>query len=302
MEDHSVANFDSRSPRGLDSGNPPVHEGSSAPLTTLGIHPMHSRNLLLRLLLLALLLPCAALHAQSPDPLAQEPAVAGTPENSAAVQRLQGEYLMLMGGPALRTWETMRYHNQQHDRWWANFLAATNVRTRQLVGLGVQPSSITWVVYRPAYQRRASEEGKPLTAYVQNLAAKRGVRLVWFNNQDELIQYINRGNNRGSNKIVSFDFFGHSNKHCFMFDYSSEVSGASSTWLHERDLKKLSRSAFHRKAFCKSWGCHTGESMTAKWRSALGVPLYGALGKTDYVPTGRGQLPVLSTAAGEWAR
>jgi hypothetical protein len=263
---------------------------------------MKSRPSLFCLLLAALFLPIGSLSAQNPDPLAQEPAVAGTPENSAAVQRLAGEYLVLAGGPALRRWEVLRYRHQQHDRWWANFLAATNVRTRQLIGLGVPPSSITWLVYRPAYQTRAGEEGKPLTTYVHNLAAKRGVRLVWFNNQDELIHYINRGNNRGSNKIVSFDFFGHSNKYCFMFDYSNAISGASGTWLHERDLRKLNRSAFHKKAFCKSWGCHTGESMTAKWRSAVGVPLYGAMGKTDYVPTGRGQLPVLSTAAGEWVR
>lgn len=259
------------------------------------------RSLLIQMLA-AVCLPFAPVAAQNPDPLAQEPAVAGRPDNEAAVRRLQGEYLILMGGPAMRRWETLRYRHQQHDRWWANFLAAGNVRTRQFIAQGIPPSSITWVVYRPAYQRRAGEEGKPLTAYVQNLAAKRGVRLVWFSTQDELINHINRGNSRGSNKIVSFDFFGHSNKYAFMFDYSSEISGTSSTWLHERDLKKLSRSAFHRNAFCKSWGCHTGESMTAKWRSTLGVPIYGALGKTDYEPTGRGQLPVLSTAAGEWVR
>lgn len=263
---------------------------------------MKTRRFLSCLLLAALLVPGLHLSAQSEDPLAQEPAVAAPPENTAAVQRLAGEYLILAGGPALRRWEVLRYRHQQHDRWWANFLAATNVRTRQLISMGVPPSSITWLVYRTSYQRRAGEEGKPLTSYVQNLAAKRGVRLVWFTTQEELISYINRGNNRGSNKIVSFDFFGHSNKYAFMFDYSSEISGASGAWLHERDLRKLSRSAFHKKAFCKSWGCHTGESMTAKWRSALGMPLYGALGKTDYVPTGRGQLPVLSTAAGDWVR
>ena len=263
---------------------------------------MKTRLSLFRVLLAGLLLPVLPVSAQDGDPLAQEPAVAGTPENTAALQRLPGEYLILAGGPALRSWEVLRYRHQQHDRWWANFLAASNVRTRQLIAMGVPPSSITWLVYRTSYQRRAGEEGKPLTSYVQNLAAKRGVRLVWFTTQDELINYINRGNNRGSNKIVSFDFFGHSNKHAFMFDYSSEISGASGVWLHERDLRKLSRSAFHKKAFCKSWGCHTGESMCSKWRSALGVPIYGAMGKTDYVPTGRGQLPVLSTAAGEWVR
>ena len=256
------------------------------------------------LLLAGLLLLAAPFRAsaQNPDPLRQEPAVQAPPENHAALKKLQGEYLILVGGPALRVWENLRLPHQQHDRWWANFIAAANVRTRQLTAQGVPAASITWLVYRPAYEKRAREEGKPLVTWVRDLAARRGVQLVWFDNQDMLVNHINHGNQRGRNKIVSFDFFGHSNKHCFMFDYSSEVSGSSSAWLHENDLKRLHRSAFHRKAFCKSWGCHSGESMTAKWKRALGKPLYGALGKTDYVPTGRGQLPELSTAAGAWAR
>ena len=254
------------------------------------------------LALFASLAGLGPLSAQNPDPLAQEPAVQAIPENHAALKRMPGEYVVLIGGPALREWENLRRAHQQHDRWWANFLAAGNVRTRQLISMGVPPPSITWVVYRPGYARRSREEGKPLLNWIQDLAAKRGVRLVWINSQSELFGYINHGNNRGANKIASFDFFGHSNKYCFLLDYSSEILGASATWLHERDLKQLSRSAFQRQAFCKSWGCHTGESMSRAWKSALGVPLYGALGKTDYVATGRGQLPQLSTAAGEWVR
>ena len=240
--------------------------------------------------------------AQNPDPLQQEPAVMAAPENQAALKRLQGEYLILVGGPAKRQWEELRIETQRHDRWWANFVAASNIRTRQLVGLGVPANAITWAVFRPGYVRRGQEEGKPLVAWIQELAAKRGAKIFWFDTQSALVDYINRGNNRASRKIVSFDFFGHSNKYCFLFDYSSEISGASAIWLHETEVKRLSRSAFHPQAFCKSWGCHTGESMSKVWKRSLGVPLYGALGKTDYVPTGRGQLPELSTAAGVWAR
>lgn len=239
------------------------------------------------------------LAAQAVDPLRQAPPVLGQPDNLAAIKHLNGEYMVLIGGPAMRTWEVLRRKYQQHDNWWANFLAAGNIRTRQLLAAGVPAPSITWVVYKPAYIRRGREEGKPLTSWVEELAAKQGVRLVWFNDQAGLINHIN---NRGGRKIVSLDFFGHSNRHCFLFDYSSEIMGASSVWLHETDLRKLNRSAFDRSAFCKSWGCHTGESMSQKWKSAVGVYLYGALGKTDYVPTGNGQLPVLSTAAGVWGR
>jgi hypothetical protein len=239
---------------------------------------------------------------QEADPLRQEPRVAAAPENTAALQRLDGEYLILCGGPSLRKWEDLRRPTQRHDRWWANFVAATNVRTRQLVDMGTSPGSITWLVFRPGYVARGLEEGKPLTTWIRELAGRRGANLVWFDSQQQLIDYINRGNHRASNKIVSFDYFGHSNKHCYLLDYSSEILGASTVSLHERDFKKLSRAAFDKRAFVKSWGCHTGESMSRAWRAAMGSPMWGALGKTDYVPTGRGQLPELSTAAGEWAR
>ncbi len=243
-----------------------------------------------------------AAPAQDGDPLRIDPLVAAPPDNLAATKHLQGEYILLCGGPALRRWENYRRPYQQHDLWWANFLAATNVRTRHLIQMGVMPSSITWLVYRPGFARRAQEEGKPLTAWVAELAAKRGARLVWFDTQAQMVAYLNRGQDRSRTKIVSLDFFGHSNKYCFLFDYSSEVMGGSTCWLHVRDLKQIHRSAFHRKAFVKSWGCHTAEFMSKPWKKAVGVPMWGALGKTDYEPTGRGQLPVLSTAAGAWAR
>lgn len=67
-----------------------------------------------------------------------------------------------------------------------------------------------------------------------------------------------------------------------MFDYSSDAYGTSSSWLHEVDLKRLNRSSFARDAFCQSWGCHTGESMSAAWKKATGLTLIGAYGKTDY--------------------
>jgi hypothetical protein len=67
-----------------------------------------------------------------------------------------------------------------------------------------------------------------------------------------------------------------------MLDYSNNISGASKAWLHERDLGKLKRSSFARDAKCRSYGCHTGESMSARWRAATGVRLWGAFGKTVY--------------------
>jgi hypothetical protein len=68
----------------------------------------------------------------------------------------------------------------------------------------------------------------------------------------------------------------------FMFDYSSDVYANSTCWLHQADLGRIHSSAFARGAYCKSWGCHTAESMSTVWRRQTGVPLVGAKGKTDY--------------------
>lgn len=243
---------------------------------------------------------CLPASAQYPDPLLEEKPILSPQENTAASQQLPGEYIMWVGGPALKKWEELRVSHQIHDRWWANFVQGANIRTRQIVSQGVPPSSITWLVYRPAYITRGREEGKSLIGRITDLVQRRGVRLVWFSTKEEMLNYINAGNNRSRNRIASLDFFGHSNKHCYLLDYSNAVMGASRVFLHERELSRISRAAFHRNAFVKSWGCHTAESMSRKWKRAVGVPLWGALGKTDYVPTGRGQLPELSTAAGAW--
>jgi hypothetical protein len=125
------------------------------------------------------------------------------------------------------------------------------------------------------------------------------VKLLWFDSGSQLINYLNRGQNRSRMPICNFEFFGHSNKFCFMFDYSSDVYGASTAWLHEKDLSRIDRGIFTRDAFCKSWGCHTGESMSRAWKRATGVPMWGAIGKTDYAnPDGS----ITLSRGGRWSK
>lgn len=206
-----------------------------------------------------------------------------------------GEYIVLSGGPALRRWENMRRAGEQHDRWWGNFVRPARVTIESLKKRLPPTTAITWMVYRDAFVRRSAEDRQPLTSFVESVRDKYGVRLVWYRNGDDVIGYINNGMNRGRTKIVGFEYFGHSNKFCFMFDYSSDIYGVSSAWLHEADLPRLHSSAFARNAFCKSWGCHTGESMSAAWKKATGVKMIGAYGKTDFSDMHlRGWMPGLS--------
>ena len=201
----------------------------------------------------------------------------------------QAEHVILTGGPALRQWENLRVERDRHDRWWANFIRASTLRMVEIRKAYGTNARIVWIVHRDGYRTRSREDGKPYTTWISDLARKRSVTLIWFDSNGELIQKIN---SRPRGSIVTFDFFGHSNKYCFMFDYSNDIMGASSVWLHENDLSKIKRSIFAKNAYCKSWGCHTGESMSKEWRRRLGVPLEGAKGKTDYTVVGQGRMPI----------
>lgn len=193
----------------------------------------------------------------------------------------QNEYLIVSGGPALRKWEDLRRNGEQHDRFWGNFIRTARARIEELQK--AQPGiNITWLVYQDSYSRRNVEDKRSVTALVESVRDKYKVKLVWFHTGDEVISYINSGSNRWRSKVSGFEYFGHSNKFCFMFDYSSDIYGVSTSWLHQRDLKRIRSSSFAPNAFCQSWGCHTGEAMSAEWKRATGIWMIGADGKTDY--------------------
>lgn len=210
-----------------------------------------------------------------------------------------GECIVLCGGVALRQWEEMRFPADRHDNWWRNFVEPSIMRLDQLRERYGSRARLSWLVYKPAYQRRSSAEGKDLLAEIASMAAARQANLVWYQTGDDVIRYINQGRSSG-NKIITFDYFGHSNRHCFLLDYSNEILGVSKAWIHEKDLPKINGSAFSKNAFIKSWGCHSGESMSASFKRIVGRRLWGAVGKTDYSVVDDGQLPVLSTSGGQW--
>ena len=193
------------------------------------------------------------------------------------------EYIVVSGGPAVRTFEDLRKPQEQHDRWWGNFIRTARVRMQEIHKTAPAGTHITWLVYRDGYVRRGASERQPLTQNVESVPkAYPFIKLVWFRSTDELIRYINGGMSRWSTKISGFEYFGHSNKFSFMFDYSSDVYANSVCWLHQADLGRISGSAFAKNAYCKSWGCHTAESMSREWKRHTGVWLIGAHGKTDY--------------------
>ena len=208
----------------------------------------------------------------------------------------RADHVIVTGGPALRKWENFRVTQDQHDRWWANFVRASTLRMAEIRKAYGPDAPLVWFVYQPAYQTRGREDGKPYTTWISEVAAERRATLVWFSSGSG---FINALNSRPRGSVQTFDFFGHSNRAAFMFDYGNEIMAVSKAWLHERDIPRIKGSVFDRNAYCKSWGCHTGESMSAVWKRSLGVPLEGAKGPTDYTVISYGKLPEVH---GSWAR
>ena len=205
-----------------------------------------------------------------------------------------GENVLLVGGPSLMQWE--KYKAQPHDHWWANFVHAARIRTEQIRAESGPNAPITWLVYKQGYIDRAQQDKQDLLALIATVRDKFNIKLVYFDKGDEVINYLNSGQPRDSVKVADFEYFGHSNEKCFMFDYSSNIESACKSWLHESELKKINSRVFARGAFAKSWGCHTGESMSRKWKAATGIPMWGVIGKTQYMSE---ELPILITA-GKW--
>ena len=206
-----------------------------------------------------------------------------------------GEWIIVVGGPSLHQWE--QYKAQPHDHWWANFVHAARLRTEQLRAQLGPDAMITWLVYKQGYLDRAEQEHQDLISYIGSVGDKYHLNLVWFRAGSDVVDYLNLGQPRDRVKIAGFEYFGHSNKACFMFDYSNLLDSASKSWLHENDLFKIQRRDFIYGAFVKSWGCHTGESMSKKWHAATGTHMIGAIGKTQFMME---ELPILTSQGGKW--
>ena len=207
-----------------------------------------------------------------------------------------GEFIILTGGVSMWKWE--KFKAEPHDNWWMNFVRASRLRIEQIQAAS-PGAQITWLVYRPAYLNRGKQDSTDLIGNINSVRDAYHLKLVYFDKTDEVISYLNNGQDRSRVKIADFEFFGHSNKKCWMFDYSNNIDSASKVWLHEDDLSKLRRGLFSNDAFVKSWSCHTGESMSQRWKSVTGVAMIGAIGKTQYMTD---ELPLLSSPNGRWTR
>jgi hypothetical protein len=222
-----------------------------------------------------------------------------------AQQATGKEFIVITGGPSLIEWE--KFKRVPHDHWWANFVHASRIRLEELRQQNGPDALVTWLVYKPSYIRRGErQEKRNLLPDIDSVQKKFNLHLVYFSNQKELIDYLNGGSGnhpRAEWKIANLEYFGHSNRACFMFDYSNQIDSGSKAWLHETELGQISREDFSPRAFIKSWGCHTGESMSRLWKRATGQRMIGAIGSTDYSNSDApGWHPGLGSTNGRWVQ
>ena len=156
---------------------------------------------------------------------------------------------------------------------------------------------ITWLVYKQGYADRAKQEHQDLIGLIESVRDKYNLNIVWFNSGSDVIKYLNEGQPRTRLRVAGFEYFGHSNRACFMFDYSNNIDSACKSWLHESELKNINGRVFARGAYIQSWGCHTGEEMSGYWKRATGTRMIGAIGKTQFMME---ELPILTSPDGKW--
>jgi hypothetical protein len=157
------------------------------------------------------------------------------------------EYIVVSGGPAVRTVRGSASSRRSSTTAGGETSSAPPAcACRRFTRPRPQGTHITWLVYRDGYVRRACLRAhQPLTQNIESVPkAYPFINLVWFRSTDELIRYINEGGmSRWSTKISGFEYFGHSNKYSFMFDYSSDIYANSVRWLHQTDLETVSTAA-----------------------------------------------------------
>jgi len=208
------------------------------------------------------------------------------------------DVVLISGGPALRSFE--KFKKASHDKYWGNFIDSALTRAEELKKDLKPGDEIVWLVFRPSYTSRTAEDQSDYLKILEERGAKIGISPTYFDNKTQLFTLLRRDGSKEKPKISRLEYFGHSNKKCWMFDYSNRVDGGALEPLvvHVDDLDKISGSSFTPNAECVSYGCHSGEEFSQRWRMIVGRPMVGAVGKTDYSDGG---MPKLSNGKeGSW--
>ena len=148
-------------------------------------------------------------------------------------------------------------------------------------------NQITWLISSLGYS-------KTDIANMEDTAKKLGVKLVWIDNKDQFINYINSGSvnnkteNRDERKISSMTFFSHGLDGVLALGYNQEDEKDIDISL--KDLSKIQSDSFTKDISTVFYSCNAGTNINGKsfaqeWVNRTGGTAVGAIGRTDYVPT-----------------
>jgi len=93
-----------------------------------------------------------------------------------AAPPVDGEYIILVGGPSMYQWE--KYKAVPHDHWWANFVRAARLRTEQLRSQAGPDAKITWLIYKQGYEDRTKQEHQDLISLIGTVRDKFNINLI----------------------------------------------------------------------------------------------------------------------------
>ena len=167
------------------------------------------------------------------------------------------EYILLTGSSSLIEWE--KYKAVPHDQFWGSFVRATRTRFQQIEAQqGNDPNATyTWLVFEDGYRARGEQDHQDYISDINSVRDKYHLNLVPVKNGNDVINYLNNGQNRDRLKVVDFEYFGHSNRCCWMFDYSNNIDSASKNFLHEDQLVRR---------------CKRNDLFAQRLRQKLGLP------------------------------
>ncbi len=137
-----------------------------------------------------------------------------------------------------------------------SFVRASRTRFQQIEAQqGNDPNALyTWLVFEDGYRARGAQDHQDYVSDINSVRDKYHLHLVPVLNGNDVVNYLNNGQDRGRMKVVDFEYFGHSNRCCFMFDYSNNIDSASKFYLHEDQLAGAAPQRFRAQRLCQKLG------------------------------------------------
>ena len=148
------------------------------------------------------------------DPCASSSCSGFLPRLSPALQAQ--EIILLSGGPAVRSFEKFKINS--HDKYWGNFIDSALQRAKDLQAEAKTTDKIVWLVFRPSYLSRGREDNQDYLKIIEERGKLVGVSPIYFDNKNQLLTLLRRDGSKDKPKISRLEYFGHSNKKCWMFD------------------------------------------------------------------------------------